>query len=100
MVNIYRFMCVYFIVPSVYNIVILLYVDIKTLLICTCIYYMYCIFMQTKFLPTMPDDYLVEAMNVMDMQGAYRGRSDMRGKFFGELWTLYIYWLLATIKPL
>jgi hypothetical protein len=35
-----------------------------------------------QYLPTMPEDFLVEAMTVMDMRGEYRQRSDMRGQFF------------------
>ena len=32
----------------------------------------------------MPEDFLVQAMNVMDMGGQYRQRSDMRGRFYSK----------------
>ena len=37
---------------------------------------------QGKFLPTMPEDFLVQAMTLMGSQGQYSQRSDMRGKFY------------------
>ena len=39
--------------------------------------------MQALYLPTMPEDFLVEAMTVMDMEGEYKARGHMRGRFFG-----------------
>ena len=32
----------------------------------------------------MPEDFLVQAMNLMDMEGEYHQRSDMRGRFYSK----------------
>ena len=39
--------------------------------------------MQALYLPTMPEDFLVDAMTLMDMEGEYKARGHMRGRFFG-----------------
>ena len=33
----------------------------------------------------MPEDFLVEAMTLMDMEGEYKDRANMRGKFYCKL---------------
>ena len=43
-----------------------------------------CLLCQGKYLPTMPEDFLVQAMTLMDMGGQYRQHAHMRGRFYSK----------------